>query len=211
MIHRYASDVHGNGFVLHRRYHDRFLQRRPWRRRTVRWGFSMILNYSRNAGSIVIFEEKITPATAATRYITSATSATVTDAATAILYYGFHLDADENWVVFDDVSRSAMPSTVDLKTVAVHEIGHLLGLGHSSVEDAIMYPMITSGTRKVEPGDDDIQGIQSLYDSNPNYNGSTTPTTTTEDRESSDGEIPYSASRWTLAGFLAIGVQILLL
>ncbi|KAE8687922.1 Metalloendoproteinase 1 [Hibiscus syriacus] len=123
----------------------------------------------------------------------------------------FHLDADENWVVSGDVTRSSIPSAVDLETVAVHEIGHLLGLGHSSVEDAIMYPTITSGTRKVELEDDDIQGIQSLYGSNPNYNGSTTPTATTGDRESSDGEIPYLASRWTLAGLFAIGVQMLLL
>ncbi|GMI77913.1 matrix metalloproteinase [Hibiscus trionum] len=124
----------------------------------------------------------------------------------------FHLDADENWIVSGDVTRSALPSAVDLETVAVHEIGHLLGLGHSSVEDAIMYPTVTSRTRKVELGDDDIQGIQSLYGGNPNYNGptATTPTTTTEDWETSGGEIPYSASRWILAGFLAIGSWILL-
>ncbi|TYH94658.1 hypothetical protein ES332_A12G055200v1 [Gossypium tomentosum] len=123
----------------------------------------------------------------------------------------FHLDADENWIVSGDVMRSAVPSAVDLKTVAVHEIGHLLGLGHSSVEDAIMYPTITSRTRKVELANDDIEGIQWLYGSNPNYNGSTTPTSTTEERETSDGEIRYLASQWTLAVFLAVGFRALLL
>ncbi|PPS12977.1 hypothetical protein GOBAR_AA07656 [Gossypium barbadense] len=123
----------------------------------------------------------------------------------------FHLDADENWIVSGDVMRSAVPSAVDLKTVAVHEIGDLLGLGHSSVEDAIMYPTITSRTRKVELANDDIEGIQWLYGSNPNYNGSTTPTSTTEERETSDGEIRYLASRWTLAVFLAVGFRALLL
>lgn len=123
----------------------------------------------------------------------------------------FHLDADENWIVSGDVMRSAVPSAVDLETVAVHEIGHLLGLGHSSVEDAIMYPTITSRTRKVELANDDIEGIQWLYGSNPNYNGSTTPTSTTEERETSDGEIRYLASRWTLAVLLAVGFRALLL
>ncbi|GAA0166962.1 metalloprotease [Lithospermum erythrorhizon] len=88
----------------------------------------------------------------------------------------FHLDGDENWVVNGDFvnASSSMVSAVDLESVAVHEIGHLLGLGHSSVEESIMYPTLSSSTRKVELDEDDIEGIQSLYGSNPNYNGSTT-------------------------------------
>ncbi|KAG8366217.1 hypothetical protein BUALT_Bualt17G0053600 [Buddleja alternifolia] len=84
----------------------------------------------------------------------------------------FHLDGEENWVIDGDFLNTSPYSAVDLESVAVHEIGHLLGLGHSSVEDAIMYPTISSGTRKVELVNDDIMGIQELYGSNPNYNGS---------------------------------------
>ncbi|XVF44099.1 hypothetical protein PTKIN_Ptkin02bG0093100 [Pterospermum kingtungense] len=116
----------------------------------------------------------------------------------------FHLDKDENWVVSGDVSTSALPSAVDLESVAVHEIGHLLGLGHSSVEDAIMYPAISSGTKKVELASDDIQGIQLLYGSNPNYNGSTT-SKTSDERETSNGEARYLGSRCGLGLFLALG------
>lgn len=78
----------------------------------------------------------------------------------------FHLDGDEDWLISgDETNRRIMPvtSVVDLESVAVHEIGHLLGLGHSSVEDAIMYPAISGGDRKVELAKDDIEGIQYLY------------------------------------------------
>lgn len=68
----------------------------------------------------------------------------------------FHCDADEAW------SIGALPGYFDLETVALHEIGHLLGLGHSSVEDAIMYPSIADGVVKGLHGDD-VEGIRVLY------------------------------------------------
>ncbi|CAM8878469.1 unnamed protein product [Rhodiola kirilowii] len=95
----------------------------------------------------------------------------------------FHLDGDEYWVVEGDVSTSTVSSAVDLESVAVHEIGHLLGLGHSSVEEAIMYPTISSGTRKVVLANDDVVGVQVLYGANPSYNGTTS--STDENRETS--------------------------
>lgn len=68
----------------------------------------------------------------------------------------FHYDGDETWSV------GATPNAFDLETVALHEIGHLLGLGHSSVQSAIMFPSISSGTTK-GLHQDDIQGIRALY------------------------------------------------
>lgn len=68
----------------------------------------------------------------------------------------FHCDADELW------SIGAIEGYMDLESVALHEIGHLLGLGHSSVEDAIMYPSIPSGVVK-DLHADDIGGIKALY------------------------------------------------
>lgn len=98
----------------------------------------------------------------------------------------FHLDAAEAWVAGSDVTRSSTPGAVDLESVAVHEIGHLLGLGHSSVPEAIMYPTIRTGTRKVDLEDDDVQGIQSLYGSNPNFTP-TSPATSSREMDSSAG------------------------
>ncbi|KAK9074665.1 hypothetical protein SSX86_007263 [Deinandra increscens subsp. villosa] len=86
-----------------------------------------------------------------------------------------HLDSDETWII-NDVLASGSPTAMDLESVAVHEIGHLLGLGHSSVEDAIMFPTISSGVRKVELARDDVEGIQVLYGTNPDNNGTTGPT-----------------------------------
>ncbi|TVU28457.1 hypothetical protein EJB05_19974, partial [Eragrostis curvula] len=99
----------------------------------------------------------------------------------------FHLDAAEAWVAAGDVSSSSSAAAVDLESVAVHEIGHLLGLGHSSVPDAIMYPTIRTGTRKVELASDDVQGIQSLYGSNPNFKGVTPTSPSTSSREMDSG------------------------
>ncbi|KAJ4874724.1 matrix metalloproteinase [Raphanus sativus] len=96
----------------------------------------------------------------------------------------FHLDADENWVVSGDLdSFLSVTAAVDLESVAVHEIGHLLGLGHSSVEESIMYPTITTGKRKVELTSDDVEGIQYLYGANPNFNGTSPPAATTRERD----------------------------
>lgn len=65
-----------------------------------------------------------------------------------------HFDDDERWV--DSDTRN-----VDLLTVAAHEIGHTLGLAHSSDPGALMYPSYEEPRRFL--GDDDIAGIQDLY------------------------------------------------
>lgn len=67
-----------------------------------------------------------------------------------------HFDEDETW------SRSNRG--LNLLLVAVHEIGHSLGLDHSKKREAIMYPTY----RYTDPNTfrlsaDDIQSIQSLY------------------------------------------------
>ncbi|XAR54944.1 Envelysin [Bertholletia excelsa] len=79
----------------------------------------------------------------------------------------FHLDGAERWAV--DFGSEKSKVAVDLESVATHEIGHLLGLAHSSVKEAVMFPSLSPRTKKVELKLDDVEGVQALYGSNPNF------------------------------------------
>jgi hypothetical protein len=65
-----------------------------------------------------------------------------------------HFDNSERWV-------NSVTENVDLLTVALHEIGHVLGLGHSRDPRAIMFASYTGPRRSLSP--DDIAGVQELY------------------------------------------------
>lgn len=70
----------------------------------------------------------------------------------------FHYNAALSW----SVGPGPVPNYNDLETVALHEIGHLLGLEHSEDPNAIMWSIIKTGTVK-SLNDDDITGIKVLY------------------------------------------------
>ena len=65
-----------------------------------------------------------------------------------------HFDDEERWV--DSATQN-----VDLLTVAAHEIGHTLGLAHSSDPNALMYASYGGPHRSLS--EDDIAGVQALY------------------------------------------------
>lgn len=79
----------------------------------------------------------------------------------------FHLDDSEYWSV---AASDGGPQDMDLQSVVTHEIGHLIGLAHTNVETAIMYPSISPRQVKVKLQQDDIEGAQTLYGANPDYN-----------------------------------------
>ncbi|XP_026397037.1 metalloendoproteinase 4-MMP-like [Papaver somniferum] len=69
-----------------------------------------------------------------------------------------------------DFNSEKSDVAVDLESIALHEIGHVLGLGHSSVPESIMWPSQPPRTIKVKLTLDDVIGAQLLYGSNPEFN-----------------------------------------
>ena len=70
-----------------------------------------------------------------------------------------HFDEAETWTVNIPVPSGG----IDLLTVAAHEFGHSLGLDHSAVQGALMFPTYSGSHRFL--AQDDIDGIRSIYGS----------------------------------------------
>ncbi|KHJ48404.1 hypothetical protein D918_01675 [Trichuris suis] len=74
-----------------------------------------------------------------------------------------HFDDDEIWTEGPFNAESGKLNAINLLPVAAHEIGHSLGLGHSKVRNALMFPYYSGFDRRVELDYDDIIAIQKLY------------------------------------------------
>lgn len=72
-----------------------------------------------------------------------------------------HFREDKNWDF--DVTFAEQPGgdRISFFSVALHELGHTLGLGHSDLAEAVMYEFYTSSTGVLSP--DDISGIRHIY------------------------------------------------
>jgi hypothetical protein len=77
-------------------------------------------------------------------------------------YNGGSLAGD---MVFNTSQTWHINSDYDLETVALHEIGHALSMGHSTVSTAVMYGNYTGMKQSLDP--DDASGIQSVWGARP--------------------------------------------
>jgi hypothetical protein len=69
-----------------------------------------------------------------------------------------HFDDSEHvWV------NGAVFNAFDIETVALHEIGHCLGLYHSNVRGAVMFPFVDDNFTLRRLQQDDMLGIRQLY------------------------------------------------
>lgn len=65
-------------------------------------------------------------------------------------------------------SVSGAAGTTDLRAVALHEVGHLLGLCHSAIRHAVMWPFLGDDVTSVRlPTPDDVAWASHLYPSEP--------------------------------------------
>lgn len=70
------------------------------------------------------------------------------------------------WTTFNankNFSTSEASDCFDVQSVAVHEFGHWLSLGHSSDSQAVMYPYLSKGQLKRDLYWDDTMGIVYIY------------------------------------------------
>ncbi|XP_050705035.1 matrix metalloproteinase-2-like [Eriocheir sinensis] len=91
-----------------------------------------------------------------------------------------HFDESENWII----AKNKDDEGLDFFTVAVHELGHSLGLSHSPVGGSIMYPYYMGFNPSFALDYDDVMAMWELYikrklDGDDEYFNTTTTTTTT--------------------------------
>jgi hypothetical protein len=70
----------------------------------------------------------------------------------------FDMQIDPEWTW-----TTGSPIGVDLQSVALHELGHALGLNHSGDGSAVMFASYTQGSSKRAPAQDDIDGELAIY------------------------------------------------
>jgi hypothetical protein len=69
----------------------------------------------------------------------------------------------ESDIIFNDGMECFLGNSANLAEVACHELGHSIGLGHSSDSNATMWATAHGRNRDAVLGDDDIAGVLAIY------------------------------------------------
>lgn len=68
-------------------------------------------------------------------------------------------------ILLNSTTPWMIDANYDLKTVAIHEFGHALGMDHSAISNAVMYSYYTGVKQSLNA--DDTNGVRSIYSSRP--------------------------------------------
>jgi len=77
---------------------------------------------------------------------------------------GWRIRLCDDFLWDDGPGTTLSPGAIDIQGVLAHELGHVLGLGHSNVSGSTMYPSISGNgvaARSIES--DDAAGVQGIY------------------------------------------------
>ncbi|XP_028769517.1 metalloendoproteinase 1-like [Neltuma alba] len=116
------------------------------------------------------------------------------------------LDSDEKWM-FPSENMTGN-NELDLESVAMHHIGHVLGLNHSAMQGAVMYPFFapSNNNRKVDFAEDDLDKIRQLYSTKSKSNSSKSGLAPVQSPLSKEGGVPGVGPRWGLVSTLWLGI-----
>jgi hypothetical protein len=118
----------------------------------------------------------------------------------------FNGGSDAGDVIFNSSITWQINTDYDLETVAIHEIGHALGMGHSLITTADMYAYYNGMKQTLTT--DDSSGIQTLYstrqydqlNSNGNSNGIYTKATNLNSYIGASGQVAIPSLDMTKSG-----------
>src|SRR6266850_4338279 len=95
---------------------------------------------------------------------TLAVTETWTTGGSTVVQAGILFNSKYTWDVYDGPwSTGAFAGKTDFRRVAVHELGHVMGLDHEDSVPAIMATAVRTGSAVVSPTTDDIAGINVMY------------------------------------------------
>lgn len=115
-----------------------------------------------------------------------------------LLTYRIELDARVPFC-----ARCRSEGKVPLDRVLVHELGHALGLAHSTDRRALMAPAFRVGEARVSPlGDDDRRGLRALYPRAPGATKLGPPVVGTTRRSEAMLATAFAAAALLLVGWL---------